>query len=344
MSRDITAAVKQLATEAGFARVGIAPAGAVAGAEAYEAWLARGLNASMAYMAENREKRLCPAKLVPGARSVICLAAAYDPDNEPAASESQSHRTMPFVARYARGQDYHKLLKRQCRELMDRIRRIAPDFQGRAFVDSAPVLERQLAAAAGVGWIGRNAMLIAPGLGSYCFLCEIICNLPLRPDSPVGSECDNCGACVAACPTGAIGDDGLIDASRCISYLTIEHRGRIDRDLWPLLGVRIFGCDACQEVCPHNRRSTAVPAVAPQARGLCYTLADILSWSRDDWDAATRGSAVRRATYEMLLRNSAIAAGNSADASLAEPLAALRNRAPGLREEIDWAAERLVHV
>ncbi|HUS47901.1 MAG TPA: tRNA epoxyqueuosine(34) reductase QueG [Phycisphaerae bacterium] len=330
-------AVKEMAIQAGFARVGIAPAGPVPHAEAYEAWLSRGYNAGMAYMPANREKRLEPAKLVEGARSVICLAAQYDYIDRPAGSAA-------FVARYARGTDYHEALKHRCRTLGDDIRRIAPHFEGRAFADSAPVMERSLAALAGVGWIGRNAMLIVPGIGSYVLLCEIICNLPLPADSPIESGCRNCGACLAACPTSAICDDGLVDARRCISYLTVEHRGTIPAEFWPLVGSRVFGCDTCQEACPQNQRAAASPRVAAPACGECRTLAEILAWTRQDWDAATRGSATRRATYEMFLRNACLAAGNSADASLRRPLTALRRRAPELSREIDWALARLVGV
>jgi epoxyqueuosine reductase len=170
--RDLTAAVKALALEEAFVRVGIAPAGGAADGEIFRQWLARGCHAGMAYLARNVEKRLRPDRLVPGARSVICLAAGCEaaPDDPAARVE---------IARYARGRDYHKVLKRRCRSLIARIRRIAPGFRGRAFVDSGPVLERSLAASAGLGWIGRNRCLIVPHLGSHVLLCEVVCNLPL---------------------------------------------------------------------------------------------------------------------------------------------------------------------
>jgi len=328
-----TDAVKTAAIEAGFARVGIAPVEAADG-EVFRGWLAHGRHGEMAYLARNVAKRLDPAQLVPGARSVICLAVPYTPATPPGDT---------LVARYARGRDYHRVLKKRCHRLMDRIREIAPDFEGRAFVDSAPVMERRLAACGGLGWIGRNGCLIVPGLGSYVLLCEVFCNLSLRPDSPVESACHDCDACVGACPTGALADPPLVDARRCVSYLTIEHHGPIAPELRARMGVRLFGCDACQAACPHNRDLPAGDAdvcdVAAPLGGA--TVADILAWQWEDWDAATRGSACRRASHEMFLRNAAIAAANSGDASLCEALVALRKRCPEMDELISWALERL---
>lgn len=306
-SGEITAVVKKLAMEVGFARVAIASVDAELHAERFRGWLARGYHADMAYMGRNVAKRLAPALLVDGARSVICLAVACAGDDMPGGGA--------FVARYARGRDYHKVLKKRCRHLMDQIRGIVPEFQGRAFVDSGPVAERALAAAAGLGWIGRNGCLVAPGLGSYILLCEIVCNLALAPDRPIASQCTDCNACVSACPTGAIVEDGMVDCRRCISYLTIENRGEIAADLRPLMGMRVFGCDTCQEACPHNRDLPAgdsdLAAAGPPLGGA--GIADILTWGAEDWDRATRGSATRRATHEMLLRNARIAAENAGD-------------------------------
>ncbi|MFB3892438.1 MAG: tRNA epoxyqueuosine(34) reductase QueG [Phycisphaerae bacterium] len=318
----MTSAVKSQALETGFARVGIAPAGPVARAEAFQRWLAGGLHADMRYMARNVAQRLRPDLLVPGARSVICLAAGYAPkcqskDGGSAAQAVQSairnpQSAIPLVARFACGRDYHKVLKRRCIRLMDRLRKEFPGFAGRAFVDSGPVMERSLAAAAGVGWIGRNGCLVAPGLGSYVLLCEIICNLPLAPDGPIQSQCEGCGLCVEACPTGALRGDGLVDARLCISYQTIENRGEIPPGLRPLMGRRIFGCDACQEACPHNKGlppgDAELIADGPVLGGAGPE--EILRWTDADWDAATRGRTLRRATCEMFRRNAAIAAAS----------------------------------
>jgi len=333
---ELTVAVKSLALEGGFARVGIAPATAVPHGEIFRDWLARGYHASMAYMARNVEKRLRPELLAEAGRSVICLAVSYAPP--------QTERAAGPIARYARGRDYHKVLKKRCVALMGRLRRIAPNFEGRAFVDSAPVAERSLAAMAGVGFIGRNGCLIVPGLGSYVVLCEIVCNLPLRPTEAIASQCGDCGACLAACPTGAFADEGVVDARRCISYLTIEHAGEIPAELLPRIGDRVFGCDACQAACPHNRDVPPGDAeLTTQAGGGGKSLPtpeEILRWSHTDWDAATRGRAIRRAGYEMLLRNAVIAAGNAADPALVGPLERLSAAQPQLAEALRWALAR----
>ncbi len=327
---ELTSAVKALAIEAGFARVGITSAGPVRGGEIFRRWLAEGLQAGMDYMGRNVDKRLNPVKLVDGAKSVICLAAGYaSPDDADG-----------LIARYARGRDYHKVLKGRCLRLMDCMREIVPQFEGRAFVDSAPVAERSLAASAGLGWIGGNGCLIIPGLGSYILLAEIVCNLELVPDSPIEPQCGGCGVCRQACPTGAIGIDGMVDSGRCISYLTIEHHGDIPPDIRPLMGCRVFGCDACQAACPYNRDVPPGDAEflrrpAPPA------LADILDWDEKAWDAATRGSSIRRAKLPQMLRNAAIAAGNSGDASLTEPLRQLARRHTELADIVNWAVNRL---
>ncbi len=308
----LTSAVKTWALEAGFARAGIAPAGPVPRPDGLRQWLARGYHADMAYMARHLDKRMCPELLAAGAKSVICLAMSYAPDSSTAAGTgacgAAAASVRPFIARYARGRDYHKVLKKRCHALMDRLRAAEPAFGGRAFVDSGPIMERSLAAEAGLGWIGRNGCLIVPGLGSYVVLAEIVCNLPLAPDAPLAGRCGDCGACVRACPTGAIVQDGLVDCRRCLSYHTIENRGEIPPEFARALAGRIFGCDACQEACPHNRDAPPGELELTEQRQCCgATLEQIRSWRPEDWDAATAGSAVRRATYEMLLRNARLA-------------------------------------
>ena len=294
-------------------------------------------------MADHLAERLCPQRLVPGARSVICLAVGYAPTEDAPAEPAEA-----FVARYARRRNYHRELKRRCHSLMDRIRRMEPSFEGRAFVDTAPVAERSLAAAAGLGWIGRNGCLIVPEYGSYVLLCEVVCNLPAAPGTPPAGACGDCGACARACPTGAIVGPAIVDSSRCLSYQTIENRGRIPQRLWPHVGNRVFGCDACQAACPHNLGPHKPPATPIPAGGDLHrtALTEILAWSEGDWDLATRGSATRRATWEMFQRNALIAAGNAcrqpevADEQksiLRREMAALRRRRPQWRELIDWA-------
>ena len=360
-----TAAVKAMAMEEGFHRVGVVPAREVPGSEGFVGWLARGCHAGMAYLARNPDNRFRPELLLPGARSVICLAVGYAPGGD----EQGEHLTSrdlptfgrkagrkgaaalpcsdspgsvrPFVARYARGRDYHKVLKKRCKALIDRLGGLGPSFQARAFVDAGPVGERSLAAAAGLGWIGRNGCLIVPGMGSYVVLAEIVCNLELRPDEPVESRCDDCRACLDACPTGACLGCGLVDARRCLSYLTVECRDEMPVEFRESLGNRVFGCDACQEACPFNCDITRGDLELVEDRWRSVCLSDILKWTFDDWDSATQGSATRRATYGMFLRNAIIAAGNSGDAGLRKTLLGSR---PGLNEldgAIDWSLGRL---
>jgi len=335
LAQDLTVAVKDLAAKAGFTRAAVTGTGPVAGEGLFRDWLARGWCAGMDYLRRNVAKRFCPELLIPGARSVICLAASCAP--------GESKPSEGLVALYARGRDYHKVLAKRCRRLMDEIRRVESGFTGRAFVDSAPIAERSLAAACGVGWIGRNGCLYAPGLGSFLLLCEIVCNLPLVPDGPASSRCGDCDLCVRACPTGAIAGDGLVDARRCVSCLTVECKGAIDPALWPRMGCRLFGCDACQLACPLNRE---VPAGDAELRGLTGPLggaglAELLAWTADDWDVATRGSAIRRAGYPEFIRNAVIAAANSGDMSLAQPLRKLLPTRPDLGDLIRWAIERI---
>lgn len=327
---ELTAAIKALAIEAGFARVGITSAGPVMHGENFRQWLDEGYQAGMDYMTGNVDKRLCPAKLVDGAQSVISLAVSYAPDND----------TDGLVARYARGRDYHKMLKKRCRKLMDRMRELAPQFAGRAFVDAAPIAERSLAASAGLGWIGENGCLIVPGLGSYVLLAEIVCNLELIPDNPLDSQCSDCGACRNACPTGAIGPDGLVNSGLCVSYLTIEHKGDIPAELRELVGCRVFGCDACQSACPHNRGVPAGDAEF-QRKSNPVTLTELLEWDENAWDTATRGSAMRRAKLPQMLRNAAVAAGNSGETALIGPLRLLGEKYPELSDAVQWAVNRL---
>jgi len=343
----LTGKVKALALAEGFDRAGIAPADPVKGRDDFERWLAAGRSAGMSFLARDPAVRFCPRRLVAGAVSVICLAVSYAPDGP---DEQSRDRTMPFVAKYARGRDYHKVLKKRCRALMRRLREEVPGFVGKAFVDTAPVAERSLAAAAGIGWIGRNGCLIVPGLGSYVVLAEIVCNIELQCDRPMEPKCGQCDACISACPTGALLGDGSLDAGRCLSYLTIEHRGPIDERFLPRWGLRVFGCDSCQDACPHNR---SVKPGDKQLRNGCpradlsgtplhrTRLADVLAWDEDRWDAATTGSATRRAGLDVLLRNAVIAAGNSGDAELIAPLRELARRKPEFGKLVDWACSRL---
>jgi epoxyqueuosine reductase len=331
--REVIAACLEL----GFARAGIAPAAPTQREQEFLAWLAAGKHGDMAYLEQYlRERprpccreRLDPRVLVPGARSVIMVADRYAVRGEEPPAESDPDRPRGRIARYVRGRDYHWQIKKRLHRLADSLRPRYPGHKFRTVVDSAPVLEREHAARAGLGWIGKHTLLIDPRLGSYLLLGGIITTLDLTAppeQAAVADHCGTCTRCIDACPTGAI-TPYSVDASRCISYLTIEHRGPIDPALHAGMGRWIFGCDVCQEVCPHN---SARPG-APDRLGEAYRpmrdsfdLLEVLGWTDEDRRAAFTSSAMKRAKLAMMKRNALIAAGNV----LAE------REVPGLRERI----------
>ena len=328
---ELKALILHLAEKLGFAAAGIAPAAPAAHAGRFRRFLALGCQADMAWLSREPDRRCDVRSLLAGATSVICLACSYAP---PADQDPASH-----VVRYARGQDYHKVLTKRCRELAANLAKVAPDMTYRICVDTAPLLERELAAAAGLGWIGRNGCLIHPHFGSYLLLAEIVTSLPLPPDEPQARRCGSCRACLDACPTAAFTEDGLVDARRCLSYLTLEHRRDIPEQFRRPMGQRVFGCDACQQACPFNRRC---PPGDTQLRGpseLATTpLMEMLLWTHADWDRLTRGTAARRAKFEIFLRNAALAAGNG-DVDRARPaLERLsRHASPVVAQAAQWA-------
>ena len=336
----LTDLVKHAAAQVGFARVGIASAAALPPAvEAlYRDWIASGRDADTAYLQRNVDVRFRPRLLLGEARSVICLAVSYAP-----AAPWPTER--PFVARYARGRDYHKFLKKWCRHLCRRLERAAGPFASRIFVDAGPIAERSLAVAAGLGFIGRNGCLVVPGLGSYVVLCEILTDLPLLSDAPAPGDCGDCHACQTACPTGALDRHGLVDCRLCLSFQTIENRGAIDPALWPAMSDRLFGCDSCQQCCPHNQD---LPPGAEGLRGDPDSFPDlapaaVLGWSEEQWGRATAARALRRAKKDMLVRNAAIVAGNRRDAScraVLDCLAEMSEDTP-VRAAARWAREQL---
>ena len=265
-----------------------------------EKWLNAGAHGSMAYMENHFEMRVDPRKLVPGAKTVICLAHSYFQE------EKQADPDAPKLASYAFGQDYHQVLKEKLRHLLDFMRREIGEIDGRCFVDSAPVMEREWALRAGLGWNGKNTLTINPKRGSYFFLAEIICDLELPPDDPIRDHCGTCRRCIEACPTAAISPEGyFLDASKCISYLTIELKEEIPAEFSSKMDNWMFGCDVCQEVCPWNRfsKKTEEPKFAPHP--------DLLGMRRQDWVEITeevfqkifQKSAVKRAKFTGLKRN-----------------------------------------
>jgi len=310
MDVETAARIKAMARQLGFDRVGICSADAVEREDYVRSWVADRAG-EMEYLRRNLEVRLDPRRLLEGARSVIVVAANY---HQTAPDERSGPEPSGRIASYAWGDDYHQVLKDKLGELVERIRGlVVTPFQARICVDTAPILERELAARAGVGWIGKNTLVLDAELGSYFFLGEVVTTLELPADPPAVDHCGSCTRCLEACPTGAFPAPYQMDAARCISYLTIEHRSEIDERLAPLMGDWVFGCDVCQEVCPYNRRppSTRVAEFAVRPPGPRVDLRELLIWSQADYAGALRRSAIRRATLPMLQRNARIALDNA---------------------------------
>lgn len=304
--RNPTAIVKQIAAEEGFERCGIARAGPVDRAEYFRTWLDSGRAGSMEYIGRHADLRLDPRELLDGARSVVVVALSY---KQPSPPPSVDCGRQGRVAMYAWGDDYHKVVKKKLFAMADRMRAVIEGpFETRACVDTAPLLEREWAAAAGVGWIGKNTLAMDHRLGSYFFLGALVTTLELAPDQPAVDHCGSCTACLDACPTQAFPKPYEMDASRCISYLTIEHRGDIPESLQSKMGDWIFGCDVCQEVCPHNSDApmTREPRFALKPPAPRIPLRVLQEWSIEDYAVHLRGSAMKRATLAMLKRNADI--------------------------------------
>jgi epoxyqueuosine reductase len=268
----------------------------------------------MHYLARNIERRLDPRALLPGARSIIVVAMNYYADAEEGPGAPRPGPDRAIFARYARGDDYHDVMAARLKSLLAFLKERAGEAaEGRIYVDAGPILEREVARRAGIGWFGKNTMLINTRRGSYFFLGEIVTNVALEPDEPAVGGCGTCTRCLEACPTGALFEPYKLDARLCISYLTIELKGAIPEGLRPALsqsGARVFGCDICQEVCPFNlRRSapTSEPAFQPRQVTTSATLAEMMSLSEDDFRAKFKGSPVKRAKRGGLLRNAAAA-------------------------------------
>lgn len=296
-----TQLLREEAHRLGFAFVGISKAERMdEEARRLETWLNRGLHGRMHYMANHFDKRVDPTKLVPGAKSVVSLMYNYYPD------KGQQDPEAPRISRYAYGKDYHYILKPKLKSLLQYLREHIGEVEGRCFVDSAPVLERDWARRSGIGWVGKNTLLIHPKAGSYFFLAELIIDLELTPDGPMKDYCGTCRRCIEACPTDAIAPEGyLVDGSKCISYLTIELREAIPEEFRGKMENWMFGCDICQEVCPWNRFSTPhrEPAFEPHPLLLEMTKREWEELTEETFREVFRKSAVKRTKYEGLKRN-----------------------------------------
>lgn len=348
----LSARIRAWAREAGFDAVGIAPVQPSGHLEAYRAWVDAGYAGEMAYLArpDAVDKRGDPTLVVPGARSAVVVAHGYHPGDEKPLAEDDPSRAV--FARYARNDDYHELLTPRLIALQERIDRELVPVGGRAYFDTGPLLERELAARAGLGWFGKNTVLIQPQRGSYYFLGVLLLDVELEYDESFARDhCGTCTACLTACPTGALlGRDETgaprMDARRCISYLTIEQKGPIPRELRPAIGNRIYGCDICQEVCPHNSpkfvQITAEEAFWPRQGVHGAKLVELMSLSQEEFSTRFRKSPVKRAKRRGLLRNVAVALGNWGNPEAVPVLAsALSDDEALIRGHSAWALGRI---
>ncbi len=299
--------VKEVAESVGFDACGIARAEPIGRADYLRAWINAGKAGSMEYLHRHFGKRSNPQLLLDGAKTVIVVALMYEQPPPPIPPKKS---TTGRIAKYAWGDDYHPIVKSKLHEMADRMRADLDErFDSKACVDTAPLVEREVAASAGIGWIAKNTLVLDARLGSYFFLGELVTTLEVAPDAPAVDHCGSCTACLDACPTEALIAPYQMDASRCISYLTIEHRGDISRPFQEKLGDWIFGCDECQAVCPHNSSVpvTRAPGLALRPPAPAPRLEELLTWSVEEYRTQLKRSAIRRATLDMLKRNARIA-------------------------------------
>ena len=340
-TRELAERIKAWGLELGFQQLGIADIQLDTAEHRLAEWLEAGFHGEMEYMSRHGQKRSRPDKLVSGTLRVISARMDYLPNEETSPTDLLDADSQAYIARYALGRDYHKVLRSRLQKLADRIAAEVGSFGYRVFVDSAPVLEKPLAQKAGLGWIGKHTNLINKEAGSWFMLGEIYTDLPLPGDNPARDHCGSCQACIDVCPTAAIVAPYVLDARRCISYLTIELKGAIPVEFRTAIGNRIFGCDDCQLFCPWNKfaRHSNEEDFTPRHGLESADLVDLFAWDEENWDKNMQGSAIRRAGYQGWLRNIAIALGNAT--SSAQVIAALRSRqdhpSPIVREHVEWA-------
>ncbi len=349
MGPQLVRQIREWAAELGFSQIGIAGVDLSSAEAGLAAWLSNGFHGEMAYMQTHGLKRARPAELVPGTVSVITVRMDYLPVATPEGWQAVEFERLNrpkegIVSVYARGRDYHKVLRARLQKLSDRIAAEVGPFGYRVFTDSAPVLEAELAARSGQGWRGKHTLVLNRDAGSMFFLGEIYVDIALPASEPTTDHCGSCSACIDVCPTQAIVAPYRLDARRCISYLTIEHAGAIPEDLRPLIGNRIYGCDDCQLICPWNKfaRRNALPDFDERTGLTGRQLAELFAWSEQDFLVRTEGSPIRRIGHERWLRNVAVAMGNALRTEDDPALrAALQLRADHpsalVREHVAWA-------
>ncbi len=330
--------VKEKAQRLGFVLVGISPVKVPPHEESFAQWLRNGLGGELGYMERTEALRRDPAKLVPWAVSVISVGMNY---HTPSPRPSAQNGLTGWISRYAWGDDYHGVIKERLETLLNDVRGLYPHpVEGKAFVDSGPVLEREFAGVSGIGWIGKNTHLISPQRGSWFFLGELFLNIELDYDRPIRDRCGQCDLCLKACPTGAFVGPYVLDARRCISYLTIELKGAIPLHLRSLMGNHIFGCDICQEVCPYNVKAipTDEKAFFPREGLHAPELIPLLSLSEEEFRRRFRGSPILRAKRRGFLRNVAVALGNlKSPEAVPALIQALEDQEPLVRRHVAWA-------
>lgn len=336
--------IKQWGQELGFQQIGITNTDLSQYEPRFLDWLAKKLHGKMDYMEKHGVKRSRPADLIPGTVSIISARMDYLPPDTSAIDVLQDAEK-GYISRYALGRDYHRLMRKRLDLLANKINDAAGQIGYRAFCDSAPVLEKPIAEKAGLGWIGKHTNLINSKAGSWFFLGEIYTDLPLPADAPITkSHCGSCHACIDVCPTQAIIAPYLVDARRCISYLTIELREAIPLELRPLMGNRIYGCDDCQLFCPWNKfaKHTQEKDFHPRHQLSSPDLIELFNWSEEEFLRKTEGSAIRRIGYECWLRNIAVALGNAPRSEQIVQALQSRLQHPSalVREHVEWALER----
>jgi len=347
--QELTTHIERWAKNLGFAEIGFASPEKSSHSHYLQDWLEKNHHGEMSYMARNKDLRRDPTKLHPGTQSIICLRLDYL-HHETQPEKILASDSIAYISRYALGRDYHKVIRRKLKKLVQQMENYLVEqkyyeFNARVFTDSAPILEKAIAEKAGLGWIGKNTLLLNDRAGSWFFLGEILTNLPLPASHKSHiNRCGSCSACIEVCPTGAFVAPYQLDAKKCISYLTIEHKGSIAQDLRELIGNRIFGCDDCQLACPWTRYAPQSKETnfAPRNNLDSSTLLELFQWTEIEFLKRTEGSPIRRAGYLGWIRNIAIAIGNGPSSQEAIKILESRKGLSEMTDEhINWAINRL---
>lgn len=343
--KQLAASIKHWGKDLGFQKIGIADTDLTQAENHLNEWLSRGMHGDMHYMQRHGAKRTRAQLLVSGTMRIISARMDYFPIESQSIADTLEDRSLAYISRYATGKDYHKLIRKRLQQLASRIENEIGEFGYRAFADSAPVMEKPIAQKAGLGWIGKHSNLLSRDAGSWFFLGELYTDLPLPVDKPAADHCGSCSACIEACPTDAIVAPYVVDARKCVSYLTIEHKGSIPVEYRKAIGNRIFGCDDCQAVCPWNRFSSHSDEPAFLVRHALDSvhLCDLFLWSEEEFLDQTQGSAIRRLGYQRWLRNIAVALGNSPPTDKTIHTLGTRVDDPSemVREHVRWAISQL---